>query len=72
MIVKAIINLFSYEKRTFFLHENTHPIIPCKNFFFKYIFFVPQYRFCFCFTLEVEGVLFFLMVSCLHKKFESK
>ena len=27
-----------------------------------------QYLFCFCFTLEVTGVLFFLMASCLHKR----
>ena len=45
---------------------------PCKKklLLFKCIFFVLHHHF--CFILEVEGVLFFLMVSCLHKKFQTE
>ena len=37
-----------------------------------YPFFVLQYRFCFCFTLEVKGALFLLVESYLHEKFQTK
>ena len=40
--------------------------------FFKYTFVVLQYHFCFYLTLEVEGVLSFLMASCLHEKFQMR
>ena len=55
---------------TLFLRKNTHHTTTCKKsyFFFKYTFFIFHYHFCFYFTSEVEGVLFFLMGSCLHKK----
>ena len=55
------------------MHKNTHYTIPYKkSYFFKDKFFILQQHFCFCFTLEVEGVLFFLMTSCSHQKFETK
>ena len=60
------------KKVTSFLHKNTHRTIPFKKsyFFLSTHFFIPQYHFCFYFTLEVEGVLFLLMASCFHKKFQ--
>lgn len=62
MDFKAIINLFSHEKRILILHENRVIII-------KYPILKLQY-FSFYFTLEVEDVIFFLMESYLHKKFQ--
>ena len=51
------------KKDLLFLHKYTHHAIPCKINHIKYTFVV---------TLEVEGVLFFLMVSYLHKKLQTK
>ena len=34
--------------------------------FFKYTFFAFQHHFCFCFTLEVEGVPIFLRRGYIH------
>lgn len=62
MDFKAIINLISHEKRILILHENRVIII-------KYPILKLQY-FSFYFTLEVEDVIFFLMESYLHKKFQ--
>ena len=56
------------KKVTLFLHKNTNYTSHLREVTsFKYTFFVLQSHFCFCFTLEVEDVLFFLMPSCLHK-----
>ena len=51
---------------------SSHYPIEKKLFLFKYTFFTLRYHFRFCFTLEVEGVLFFLIASCLHKKLLEK
>ena len=76
-IFKGIVNLFSYEKKWLFLHKNTDYTIPCKkSYFFSSIHFLFSSTTCFCFTLDLYFlfcvcVLFFLMVSCLHKKFQT-
>ena len=71
--LKVIVNLVSYEKSGLIFALNTQFTMPCKKLLlFKCTFFVLQYHFCFYFTLDVIGVLFFLMVSCLHLNFQTK
>ena len=72
--VKTIVNLFSYEKKYLISAQKylSHDLLLEKSLLFNNTFFVLQYHFCFCFTLEVESVLFFLMMSCLHKKLQTK
>ena len=72
--IKGIVNLFSYEKRGAYLSVNLLTTLSDvrKLLLCKYTFLALQYHFCFCFTLEVEGVLFLLMASCLNKEFETK
>ena len=71
---KVIVNLFSYEKSDIFLPENTHHTFPGKKsyFFLSIPFSFSRSASVFCFTLVVEVVLFFLMESCLLKKFQTK
>ena len=61
------------EKRSILiLYENNHYITPSKKncFFLDICFFFCSEILFFYFTLEVEGVFFFLMASYLHKKFQ--
>ena len=39
--------------------------------FFKHTFFVLRYNLFFYITLKVQGILFSLMASCLHRKFQT-
>ena len=55
------------------MHKNTCQAIPYKkNFLFNDPLFILQSHFYFGFILEVEGILFFLMASCLNNKIQTK
>ena len=60
------------KKETLFLRKNTHHTIQCKKKYLSKDFLFSSTISVFYFTFEVEGILFVLMESCLHKKFQTK
>ena len=62
------LNLSSYEKSDLISAQEHSPHYSISEKFFLSLYFSFSRPFCVCFTLEVEGILFFLMASSLHKK----